>query len=448
MSFSSSTVLCDRCHATLVVDGPSLPPVAQERLRNHDIPSDMETSRITALINQTEPDIARYELEIARLEDTLATLKAQRDKLKRYQSEYKTLLSPIRRLPVDVLLEIFSNVCSGPAGSLSMPRTRERPRDHCVITATTLVLSQTCSFWRGVVENSPRLWSTLAVNLAIITDVEGDRIEALVQLYLTRSASSPLTLDIFAYDYFDNLIEALSVNAWTTLELLMDQSCRWRDVSFELDCNIYNGMAERDVGINAFRKCMHLQSFKLLHQHRGHFNGTNDLFTSPFLQHAPALHSVTLQPYDPDIALPFGQLRSVVLHRGSYLLDIFSLLDKCTQLESFEISTYWVDDLASALSQPREIVLGSLKSLKLTYSRANHVSAFFSALKLPSLAILDLRTFGDGDYGQSLKDMILRSSCQLQEMVLDGAACRILQVTERLEYAAQHPFGNPAVEVS
>ncbi|THU94516.1 hypothetical protein K435DRAFT_668298, partial [Dendrothele bispora CBS 962.96] len=177
----------------------------------------METSRIKALIDQTEPDIAHYELEIARLEDILATLKAQRDKLKRYQGEYKTLLSPIRRLPVDVLLEIFSTVCSGPTGSLFMPRSRKRPRDHRVITATTLVLSQTCSFWRGVVENSPRLWSTLAVNLAMITDVEGDRIEALVHLYLTRSASSPLTLDIFASDCFDNLIKDLSVHAWTTL---------------------------------------------------------------------------------------------------------------------------------------------------------------------------------------------------------------------------------------
>ncbi|THU82284.1 hypothetical protein K435DRAFT_934072, partial [Dendrothele bispora CBS 962.96] len=168
MSFSSSTVLCGRCQATLVVDGPSLPPVPQERLRNHDIPSVTETSRITALLDQIEPDIARYESEIARLEDTLATLRARRDELKRYQGEYKTLLSPIRRMPKNILLEIFSIVCSESGGSLSMPKTRyslRRRKDHRVITATTLSLSQICSFWRGVVKNSPCLWSTLAVNL-------------------------------------------------------------------------------------------------------------------------------------------------------------------------------------------------------------------------------------------------------------------------------------------
>ncbi|THV01070.1 hypothetical protein K435DRAFT_655997, partial [Dendrothele bispora CBS 962.96] len=199
MSFSSSTVLCDRCHATLVVGGPSLPPVAQERLRNHDVPSDTETSRITALIDQTELDINRYESEIAKLEDTLATLRARRHELKRYQGEYKTLLSPVRRLPIDILLEIFSAVCSE-SGGLYMPKTRKvlgQPKDHYIITATTLVLSQICSFWRGVVENSPRLWSTLAVNLALVTDsTKGDGIQALVDLYLIRSSSFPLSLDI------------------------------------------------------------------------------------------------------------------------------------------------------------------------------------------------------------------------------------------------------------
>ncbi|THU82285.1 hypothetical protein K435DRAFT_691794, partial [Dendrothele bispora CBS 962.96] len=205
MSVSSSTVLCGRCQATLVVDGPSLPPVPQERLRNHDIPSVTETSRITALLDQIEPDIARYESEIARLEDTLATLRARRDELKRYQGEYKTLLSPIRRMPIDILLEIFSIVCFESGGN------------HRVITATTLSLSQICSFWRGVVKNNPRLWSTLAVNLALVTDIEGDGIRALVRLYLTRSSSFPLTLDIFARNCFGHLIEVLPSGAWAIL---------------------------------------------------------------------------------------------------------------------------------------------------------------------------------------------------------------------------------------
>ncbi|THU82283.1 hypothetical protein K435DRAFT_691803, partial [Dendrothele bispora CBS 962.96] len=180
----------------------------------------METSRIKALIDQIEPDIARYETEIARLEDTLATLRARRDELKRYQGEYKTVLSPIRRLPVEILLEIFSIVCSESGGHLSMPKTRKKPRqprDHCVITATTLSLSQICSFWRDIVKDSPHLWSTLAVNLALITDIEGDGILALVHLYITRSSSFPLTLDIFARDCFGDLIEILSPPAWTTL---------------------------------------------------------------------------------------------------------------------------------------------------------------------------------------------------------------------------------------
>ncbi|THU94517.1 hypothetical protein K435DRAFT_839838 [Dendrothele bispora CBS 962.96] len=431
MSLSSSTVLCDRCHATLVVDDPLLPWVAQERLRNYDIPSDMETSRITALLDQTEPEIARYESEIARLEDTLATLRARRDELKRYQGEYKTLLSPIRRMPIDILLEIFSIVCSESGGSLSMPKTRSssrQPRDHRVITATTLSLSQICSFWRGVVMNSPCLWSTLAVNLALITDIEENGIWTLVYLYLTRSSSFPLTLDIFARNCSGHLIEILPSYAWGILKLLMDQSHRWRDISFGLHWNVYNGMMEHEGGLDglASRNCTHLQSFKFFCQPDAPIGETNDLFTSQFLLQAPALHSVTLQFCDPDFALPSGQLRSIVILQGSYLSDVFSLLNECPQLETLELSfgPTEADDLAFVLSQPREIVLGSLNSLKLTSPCSNYVSVFFSALKLPTLAILDLqvskRFNNHGPCGQSLKDMILRSSCQLQKMVLRG----------------------------
>ncbi|THU86649.1 hypothetical protein K435DRAFT_683220, partial [Dendrothele bispora CBS 962.96] len=64
-----------------------------------------------ALINQAlhdaEKDLDDYDTEIARLETAISVLKYKRERLEDYVAKCRSLLSPIRRLPPEILSLIF-----------------------------------------------------------------------------------------------------------------------------------------------------------------------------------------------------------------------------------------------------------------------------------------------------------------------------------------------------
>ncbi|KAG7439548.1 uncharacterized protein BT62DRAFT_938916, partial [Guyanagaster necrorhizus] len=103
----------------------------------------------------TEPDVSSieehidtFEREILSLEKQITLLIHQKEQLERSVSRRKGLLSPIRRLPSDILLEIFSWAI-------------RRPKNSLDVTAGVWPLSQVCGCWRDIVSTSPVLWSVV-----------------------------------------------------------------------------------------------------------------------------------------------------------------------------------------------------------------------------------------------------------------------------------------------
>jgi len=436
---SNVTLLCDKCDARLTVDCPPTPPVAQELLQNNYVPSDAEISQIASLIDGVERDVCRYDSEIRRLPNTLITLKTRREELQRYRDEYKTLLSPIRKVPYDVLHIIFSMCCSDFSGCLSMPKSRgiQSPR----IIATTLALSQTCTFWRKIVANVPHLWSTMSVNLAVITDDRHDALN-LVELYLERSSSTLLTLDVFAFNRYGEHVESLSNWGWPALSLLLAQDYRWKDVSFDLHWYLYTGMDSYIDGLkwNNNHTRGSLQSLSVKWYGHPLPGETNDFLQSELFRHTPALHSLSLQSFDPRFSLPFFQLRSVTILHVDDFADIPFLLNTCSHLQSVDIRAD-CDVSDENVSMLRligiaKVIVQSLESLKLDFQYAGTAEAVFSTLTLPSLTTFDLqvRTVRSLTCTQSLIDMLNRSSPDnLRALALSGAGismpdCTLLDI--------------------
>ncbi|KAF5339237.1 hypothetical protein D9758_013302 [Tetrapyrgos nigripes] len=75
------TTLCNRCHSELKVDDEPAILVTNENFRNMYMPSDTELSHTQSLIQDTDRNLGRYDEEIDRLSETLATLKRHRDGL-------------------------------------------------------------------------------------------------------------------------------------------------------------------------------------------------------------------------------------------------------------------------------------------------------------------------------------------------------------------------------
>ncbi|KAJ7699006.1 hypothetical protein B0H17DRAFT_863976, partial [Mycena rosella] len=120
-------------------------PFALKLGTNH-CPEDEEIAQIRALL--TEPAIRLKSLddEISKLQVVLDRMKEERSRLGTYVEGHRALISLARRLPLDIIQEIFL-AC--------IPTHR-----NCVMSATEapVLLGRICSSWRSISLSTPRLW--------------------------------------------------------------------------------------------------------------------------------------------------------------------------------------------------------------------------------------------------------------------------------------------------
>ncbi|THU88163.1 hypothetical protein K435DRAFT_730149, partial [Dendrothele bispora CBS 962.96] len=184
------TVLCSACKRDLVTRDLPFNSLRQDILRSMWIPSELDASQIEYEIANSSSDIAKYNAEIETLEGVLEELRRRKSEIQRYSDERRNLLSPIRKLPIEILGEIFATSCSDNGLSIAaFPEGR--------ISAPTLALSHVCFLWRKVILSTPSLWARMSVDFV---HAEKERARSLVELYLTRSRPAPLTCKLEALD--------------------------------------------------------------------------------------------------------------------------------------------------------------------------------------------------------------------------------------------------------
>ncbi|KAJ7595514.1 hypothetical protein C8J56DRAFT_775327, partial [Mycena floridula] len=100
------------------------------------------------------------EEQIFKLKDALEDLRRRKKKLKQDVKDYKNLLHPIRRFPSDLLCEVFQ---------ASVEVELWVDCDSCRELSKTLKnrdnIIQVCSRWRTLGISTPKLWSTIVLNL-------------------------------------------------------------------------------------------------------------------------------------------------------------------------------------------------------------------------------------------------------------------------------------------
>lgn len=113
---------------------------------------------------------------LVRLEETNTSLVEVQTLLTRKTSQAHTvqnLLAPVSRLPDEVLLAIFEEAV--------------RSQEQGQVTRTEIAISYTSHHWRQVTVNAPRLWNSLCIRAEVPV--------AMLQIYLSRSSSIPLTIE-------------------------------------------------------------------------------------------------------------------------------------------------------------------------------------------------------------------------------------------------------------
>ncbi|KAJ7246200.1 hypothetical protein C8J57DRAFT_756820, partial [Mycena rebaudengoi] len=173
-------------------------------------------------------ELSRYNEQVARLQEQLHNLIHDRDSLIYYAAGCGSLFAPTRRVPNELLVQIFA-IASEPS-PISEDTTPQEELSR-LGKQDLRYLSQVCSHWNSVVMNTPMLWSRIVVDLDLWARLPArrDTLRDLLEASLLRGGSFSLRITLYASG------NAQREECRWVLQLLGHHSRRWWRVSLQLD---------------------------------------------------------------------------------------------------------------------------------------------------------------------------------------------------------------------
>ncbi|KAJ7902878.1 hypothetical protein B0H14DRAFT_2492582 [Mycena olivaceomarginata] len=277
----------------LTLPEPPTPPVfhahALDVLRSNAPLSSRESNAATSYINELE-------LQIAGVDEAIASLELRRAGLLQSAKIQKALLSPIRRLPPEILGEIFSLVVhaifGGPDPVNHPPWIRQAPWS----------LIRVCRYWYAVALATPLLWSMISVDLDRTGEQSG---VSLTELWLQRSKNLPLFVNIVR----EARARTVARKFGPVLHVALSSSERWRTADFSLDFPLLRQITTIHGHLSSLTTL--LFSLALNHSDEDFDEAFRDVFAvAPQLR---SLHALCWEQYfaTPPFSFPWHQLTRV-----------------------------------------------------------------------------------------------------------------------------------------
>ncbi|SJL02808.1 uncharacterized protein ARMOST_06145 [Armillaria ostoyae] len=342
--------------ATLLPNYSHAPPDARiiELLRTNTSPTAFERKGFEITLSKAPSRIAELDSLIHATTSLLDYLTKDRSQALANQADAKKILSPSRRLPPEVLTEIFIRCWSlyGRTGPPLDPR------------AVPWTLTHVCRKWRKVAIATPEIWSSIHLDFGYDKFVRGSQHKAAFMLGMILDRARPHDLNVFI-DHKDDIsthpacaVLLPSVRYWKSLEV-EGVSC---DLSFLSPCR---GFFDR------------LETAKVRGLHHGGSEAI-DIFAV-----APRLRSFTKTSHGPFL-LP----ANLVEFDDTYLFNVYT----CTTLRRLvNIETLSLSCNSYSSELPR-IHLSRLSQLKLTTDLRSLGTLFvtYNQFDLPSLTHLKI----------------------------------------------------------
>ena len=378
------------------------------------VPTDSETRQILNLLSQSLSELCRLDTEIDRLRAIIYDLLEQRHKTRKFVNDHRALLSPARRLPSEIVGEIFVHCL--PTTRNAVKSTREAP----------LLLGRICSAWRNISLLTPRLWSSM--HLVIPVHSDPSKIDTIIQLrcealkeWLGRSGTLPLSVSLTTSDsYYPHS----SPGATPLMATLIQFSRRWNSIDL---CLPYDLLESFDILTKDDVPCLEIIKISMC-------NWTNVSWHFPILGTAPRLHRVSFvffQGNPLNLPLSWARLAELSLEtvhnaRSPNFSDALAMLKQCCNLQSFTLGIF--SALSGGSSPPSEPVeLLALHTLRLRSSLKNsdELTVIFDHLFTPSLVELEVTSIIHSAISHSalrshvpFMSLLTRSSCSLERLTL------------------------------
>lgn len=357
-------------------------------LRTNYVPSVSEMDEIkTHLLGATE-ELGLLDAEILQLQATIDALRTKRQKLYTYIIDHQALLTPMRRIPQDILQEIFIRCL--PVHHNAVISHREAP----------LLLGRVCSWWRKISTSIPHLWSSIHVTIP-----EYDRyyvnvgdplpptdqgyvlaLSEAVNTWLSRSGDLPLSLSFRRPYCAETEVEETIVSS------LVQFSSRWQHAIFEASPLSAPMVASLSKGATPLLETL---SFHIIDHIVGGSRVTPcDVFQQPTLK-ALSFSHLALLPTNFHWS-QWSQLTNLSIEAGGREIAGLSstraleILRHCQNLIYCRFDLGPDDMLSSGVSE-LDITVPCLRTMFITET-SDTPTPFFSHLRLPALTDLRLST--------------------------------------------------------
>lgn len=318
----------------------------------------------------------------------------------------KSALAPIRRLPPELLSEIFE---------LCLPKAkfiRSSP------SKAPLLLTQVCSAWRTICISNASLWSSLEIGKPSDigpsppsdTNMKGD-ITALVNMWFSRASNRPLSFSVqennLLYQVVPETLERFG-RQWQHLKIRVPKDT----------CMLLQSEIEYQA----------LETFEMQT-----VEGLEDVVVEELSEaatRAPNLHQFIWD--NPArraarIALPWANLTRLILNTG---IDIDQCLLMMSQLSNITHLTFQNIIMSTAMLSNLRVTLPELTSLVIC-SEFPIGPPLFDELTLPKLKelVLNIRSWPH----ESITGFLRRSRCPLESLNLYFPPVTELELIECLE---------------
>ena len=400
------------------------------RFDSNYVATDSECVEIQNLLKKPTARLEELSTLLRELDERSARIQAEQASLFLSISKHQALTSLIRKLPIDILQEIF--IACLPTTYNAVMSNQHPP----------MLLTQICSSWRKVAHATPQLWKSIHIAIpfnapriysleysnfrSTVEQVARRRSEAVLE-WISRSGACPLDISISKWDTsvpygtYDNIIESL---------ILFSE--RWREISFSVPHQALGPVAALPASKVPLLESLVLNCGRLHFSPapiRTGFDTQSDWFISGVIK-APKLREIRLTQLSEDVArLPinWSQLTTLSLEGTTVgrlsISKAYKILSSCRNLINcrLEIGTvmptedppFYETSTASTISLPF--------LTDFSVCEDTNLSKLFGLLHLPSLNSLEFHTTIWPTHASSpgLLSLLERSHSMIQHLITD-----------------------------
>ncbi|KAF9004758.1 hypothetical protein BDQ17DRAFT_1408716 [Cyathus striatus] len=370
--------------------------------RSHYIPSPSERASIEDLASSAEKTIQALKTELTYHQTAVELLQTRLLNTRTFLNFQRSLWSPMRNLPTELLSDIFIYVCAG------------EDLDVGLNTGSIWKLQQVCVRWQEVVQSTPTLWNTFKMEMNIFTSVYNEsHVTQRVEACLEYSGNAPLTISILPHEAW--------IFSTDILDIIAKHAYRW--YSFAIDADILE-WAVLWTEMEALIQQHGLPRLRVLTVERN--NNYDEYGDSPFsvFKYATALEEIHLYKIvlPDDSEIPCSQVKKLTMSRCNSASEdsLRSLLHAMPLLEELG----WIDKILEFDQPPSQpIQLPSVKSLTIHEFDDEAEQDSWPKLCVPSLTCIEITQ--DIDI-HSFISMLQRSKCTIKRLHLIDSSLHFL----------------------